>query len=236
MPNGPWCPLPGPAESSAAGDDKHGPGRKPRAMATEFTLGAGASCSDGSCGQVIRTILNPATRCVTHLVIEPRHHAAAGRLVPVELVEGGVGEIRLRCSLAEFDMLEPAEQIDLAEGIDYGGYVAPEAVMGYGEVGGMGVGMGLGYPTPPVTSDNVPEGESEVVRHERIHAADGEIGRLKGFAVDPDDHRVTHVLVREGHLWGRKEVAIPVSAVSSLDDGIWLNLTKKQVEELPPRN
>jgi len=54
--------------------------------------------------------------------------------------------------------------------------------------------------------------------------------------VDPDDHRVTHVLVREGHLWGRKEVAIPVSAVTSLDDGIWLNLTKSQVEELPPRS
>ena len=214
-------------------------------MATEFTLGAGASCSDGPCGQVIRTILNPATRTVTHLVIEPRHHPESGRLVPVGLVEAGVGDIRLSCSLAEFDRLEPAEQIDLVEGIDYGGgYGAPEAVMGYGDVGamggasasGMGIGMDLGHHRPTVTSDNVPEGESEVVRHEHIHATDGEIGQLKGFAVDPEDHRVTHVLVREGHLWGRKEVAIPVSAVTSLDDGIWLNLTKRQVEELPPRS
>ena len=216
-----------------------------RAMATEFTLGAEASCSDGPCGQVIRTILNPATRTVTHLVIEPRHHPESGRLVPVELVEAGVGEIRLSCSLAEFDTLEPAERIDLVEGIDYGGgYGAPEAVMGYGDVGtkgggsasGMGIGMGTGHHKPTITSDNVPEGESEVVRHEHIHATDGEIGQLKGFGVDPADHRVTHVLVREGHLWGHKEVAIPVSAVTSLDDGIWLNLTKKQVEELPPRN
>ena len=217
-----------------------------RARATEFTLGAEASCSDGSCGQVIRTILNPATRTVTHLVIEPRHHPESGRLVPVGLVEAGVGDIRLSCSLAEFDTLEPAERIDLVEGIDYGGgYGAPEAVMGYGDVGamgggvsasGMGIGMSLGHHTPTITSDNVPEGESEVVRHEHIHATDGEIGQLKGFAVDPEDHRVTHVLVREGHLWGRKEVAIPVSAVTSLDDGIWLNLTKKQVEELPPRS
>ena len=96
--------------------------------------------------------------------------------------------------------------------------------------------MTLDHYTPTVTSDNVPEGETEVVRHERIHAVDGEIGRLKGFAVDPADHRVTHVLLREGHLWGHKEVAIPVSAVDSLDDGIWLNLTKKPVEELPDRN
>jgi len=57
---------------------------------------------------------------------------------------------------------------------------------------------------------------------------------VEGFQVDPGDHRVTHVLLREGHLWGRKEVAIPVSAVAKVDHGIWLNLTKKQVEDLPP--
>jgi len=45
---------------------------------------------------------------------------------------------------------------------------------------------------------------------------------------------VTHVLLREGHLWGRKEIAIPVSAVVDLDEGIRLKLTKQQVEDLPP--
>jgi hypothetical protein len=44
---------------------------------------------------------------------------------------------------------------------------------------------------------------------------------------------VTHVLLKEGHLWGRKQVAIPVSAVASVDAGIRLNITKKQVENLP---
>ncbi len=221
-----------------------GPGVIIEPMATEFTLGARASCSDGVCGEVVRAILDPATKTVTHLVIEPRHRKADGRLVPVELVEAGTGEIRLRCSTAEFDRLDASEEIDLAEGLDYGGGYGPDAVTGYGNVGamgvgasayGMGIGMDLGHQPPIVTSDNVPEGESEVARHERVHAADGEIGQLKGFAVDPADHRVTHVLLREGHLWGHKEVAIPVSAVTSVDDGIWVSLTKKQVEELPPR-
>jgi hypothetical protein len=40
--------------------------------------------------------------------------------------------------------------------------------------------------------------------------------------------------LQEGHMWGRKEVAIPVSAVVSVDAGIRLNITKKQVEDLPP--
>ena len=58
--------------------------------------------------------------------------------------------------------------------------------------------------------------------------------RVQGFLVDPGDRRATHVLLREGHVWGRKEVAIPVSAVTGYDGGIRLNITKKQVAELPP--
>jgi hypothetical protein len=58
--------------------------------------------------------------------------------------------------------------------------------------------------------------------------------RVEGFVVDPVHHQVTHILLKEGHLWGRKEVAIPVSAVASLDAGIRLNITRKEVEDLPP--
>ena len=42
------------------------------------------------------------------------------------------------------------------------------------------------------------------------------------------------MLLQEGHLWGRKEVAIPISAVSGVDDGIQLNITKREVQDLPP--
>ena len=66
-----------------------------------------------------------------------------------------------------------------------------------------------------------------------VHCVDGEIGRVEGFIVSPADHRVTHVLLQECHLWGRRQVAIPVSAVASVDAGIRLNITKKQVEDLP---
>jgi hypothetical protein len=42
------------------------------------------------------------------------------------------------------------------------------------------------------------------------------------------------VLLQEGHLWGHKEVAIPIGAVTGVEDGIRLNITKHQVENLPP--
>jgi len=211
---------------------------------SEYNLGARASCSDGFCGEVSRTILDPAARTVTHLVIVPGHHHAEGRLVPVDLVEEAAGEIRLRCTLAEFARLDPAEEVDVVDDSGYGGgYGQAGSVQGYGNVGGMGVGgsasgmgigMGVGHRTPVVVSHAVPLGETEVGRHESVHAVDGEIGQVEGFVVSPADHKVTHVLLKEGHLWGRRQVAIPVSAIASVDAGIRLNITKKQVENLPP--
>jgi len=210
---------------------------------TEYALGASVSCTDGSCGVLSRTILDPAARTVTHLVIVPKHHHEEGRLVPLALIESTAGEIRLRCTLAEFARLEPAEEVEVVESGYGGGYGQAGAVQGYGDAGtmgggvsasGMGIGMGLGHGTPVMVSHAVPVGETEVEPHESVHAVDGEIGRVEGFLVSPADNKVTHVLLQEGHLWGRKQVAIPISAVASVDAGIRLNITKKQVEGLPP--
>src|SRR5215472_11694934 len=65
-------------------------------------------------------------------------------------------------------------------------------------------------------------------------ATDGEIGHVEGLVIDPRNHHVTHVLLQEGHLWGRKEVSIPIGAVTGTEDGIRLNLTKDDVRDLPP--
>ncbi|HEY7260622.1 MAG TPA: hypothetical protein VH589_03955 [Trebonia sp.] len=212
-------------------------------MTEEFSLGAEARCTDGSCGVVARTILDPGAGTVTHLVIEPRHRKDTGRLVPVDLVDVNGGEVTLRCTLAQFEDLNPADEIDVDDqamavpGYTAGGVAASTGALGMPGGMGMGgpdIGTGLAAEMPIVVSHTVPAGETEVGRHERVHAIDGEIGQVAGFVVNRDDHAITHVLLKEGHLWGRKEVAIPVSAIVSVADGIQLNMTKKQVEDLPP--
>ena len=75
--------------------------------------------------------------------------------------------------------------------------------------------------------------EVEVRRGEHVHATDGEIGRVEGLIVDPSSHCVTHVLLQEGHLWGRKQVAIPIGSVEKIDRGITVQLTKHEIEALP---
>ena len=188
----------------------------------QFTIGARASCTDGHCGEVRRLIIDPATETVTHLVIQPGHRQEAGRLVPVHLVETTDGEIRLRCTRADFDKLDHAAERDIVGGPAE----SPQMMIG----GPMTTGASR---QATVLEDVIPVGEKEVGPGDQVHAVDGEIGQVQGFLVNPGDGRVTHVLLQEGHLWGRKTVAIPISAVTGVDAGIRLNLTKEQVGELP---
>ena len=197
---------------------------------TVFTIGANAICTDGDCGKVIRVVVDPVARAVTHLVVEPKHRQALGRLVPLDLVDATTGEVRLRCTREAFEKLTWAEETHFLPGT--------------GSISGYASGHILGWPLyglsdgdvpRTVTYDKVPLGEVAVRRGEEVHATDGGIGRVQGLVIDPGDHHVTHVLLQEGHLWGRKHVAIPIRAVTRIDDdGIRLNITKQEVEDLPP--
>jgi len=209
---------------------------------TEFTIGSEVSCSDGACGELSRVVIDPVAQTLTHLVVDPKHGQVMGRLVPVDLVESAEETIRLRCTNTEFDALEPAEETQFLPGATgpwgYGqGQMISWPYYGLG-MGGMGMGgMGLGNMNPgpqAITRDRVPVGEVAVRRGEHVHATDGDIGRVQGLVVDPADHHMTHVLLDEGHLWGKKEVAIPIGAVTGVKDGVRLNLTKDEVAALPP--
>jgi len=203
-------------------------------MQAQFTIGAGADCTDGSCGEVSRVVVDPIAGTVTHLLIEPEHRHGLGRLVPLDLVSVVAGDIRLRCTLAEFNKLDLGKEIQFLPGAGgWGGY-APGQVLAwpYYNLGARRTGGGSA--SQVATYDAVPLEEVAVRRGEHVRATDGLIGRVQGLVIDPDRGQVTHVLLQEGHLWGRREVAIPISAVAELNGGIWLRIAKQDVEDLPP--
>jgi hypothetical protein len=70
---------------------------------------------------------------------------------------------------------------------------------------------------------------------DHVHATDGGIGQVQGLVIDSGSHQITYVLLQEGHVFGRKDVAVPIGAVTGVDEnGIQLNITKQQVKDLPP--
>jgi hypothetical protein len=216
---------------------------------TQFTIGTDVVCSDGSCGVLKRVVIDPVARSLTHLAVGEPRHKGDGRLVPIGLVESAAAEIRLRCTHAEFEALEPAEETQFLprssddwRGTDWGYGQGQALFWPFFSSGGAGTSasthdMGsmtdAGSTPRKVVRDRVPVGEVEVRRGEHVHATDGTIGHVHGLIVDPADHHVTHILLGEGHLWGKKEVAIPIGAVEDVTGGIRLTLTRNQVRDLP---
>ena len=99
--------------------------------AAPFTIGSDAHCADGVCGEVTRVVVDPVARELTHLVVEPKGREGLARLVPLDLVEVADGQIRIRCTLAEFAKLDPAEETQFVPGTR--GYEAygPEQVLSW---------------------------------------------------------------------------------------------------------
>jgi sporulation protein YlmC with PRC-barrel domain len=208
-----------------------------------FTIGTEVEASDGRCGRLTGVIVDPVAQKLTHLIIKPRHHHGFGRLVPVGLVASGSDALRLKCTEAEFLALDEAEEVQFTPATgdtwSYPGgaayawpYYELGGVAGFGAAGVGEIGNPPG-PGPEVT-DRIPSGEVEVRRGDQVHASDGWIGSVKGLVVDPADNHVTHLLLDEGHLWGRKQVAIPIGKTARIDDEIRVQMTKEAIKNLAP--
>jgi sporulation protein YlmC with PRC-barrel domain len=201
--------------------------------ATEFIIGSQVACSDGPCGELRRVVVDPVARAITHLVV-------AGRLVPIDLVASAAKEIELKCTKPEFDALEDADETQFLPGEGQQLGYPEEHVYTLPYFGGIrsmnrGIAPDHGHVDPhEATYDRVPVGEVEVRRGDHVDATDGAIGRVQGLIIDPSDHHVTHILLDEGHIWGEKQVAIPIGAVSRVGEIIRLSLTMDEVKDLPP--
>jgi sporulation protein YlmC with PRC-barrel domain len=199
-----------------------------------LVLGSEAVCSDGYCGQLRAAVLDPAAGTVTHLVVEPEGRIGLARLVPLDLADATPGGVRLSCTEAEFRDLEAAEETlaEFALGYEVPVQLLPDSWQGAGGPAADGAAI----PRIPAreTSDLIPLGEVEEGQGAHVHATDGDIGPVRALRVDPASRQVTHVLVRDGRWWARKDVAIPFSRVAGFEDGIRLSITRQQVRDLPP--
>ena len=193
-------------------------------------------CIDGPCGKSTHLIVDPDSGKLTHFVVKDKKLADAphrpDRLVPVEKVRdttGGV--IRLNCTREEVAGMPPFTSIHfIQKGIpDYG-----DSVVG---------GTQISEPLPPteaytwarkVEDEHVPSGELALSQDMAVKTKEGKVGQVDGLVVDPDSGEITHLLMRKGHLWGAKDVTVPVSAIADADEGnVYLKIDKQTIQDLP---
>ena len=161
-----------------------------------LAIGAAAVCGDGFRGELKSLVVDPASRAVTHLVVEPEREHGAGlglaRLVPLHYADASAEPIRLACTEAEFKDLSPAEET-LAEFVP--GYGAPVQLLPPGE-GWRGADGPVAdgetipqiremetIPLIPETEAGTPEVEES--RADHVRATDGDVGRAPRAAGRP---------------------------------------------------
>jgi hypothetical protein len=211
-------------------------------------LGLPVECSDGRGGKVRDLVVDPDRRRLTHIVVE--RHAHLAHLVPIEDVEQtnvDDGEaLRLDCTVAEIERRYPeVEGTALVRLGEWPTLDEDDWEVGVATVLSApffdGDGFELTTTAAPAADDRllmaydrIPAHEVEVRRGSVVEAADETfLGHVDSFVVD-DDGRITHLVIERGHLWRRRDVTIPITAVAQLStDKVRLSLSPDEVAALP---
>jgi len=188
-------------------------------------------CSDGPRGKSTHLIADPESGKLTHIVVKDKYLPnSPDRLVPIDLVKETVGGvIHLSCTRKELENLDPYTTIHYVQ----------KGIPDY-PLGGQRLELANTSPLPghawvaDAEEKLLPEGELDVSRDMIVKTGRKKIGKVDGLIVDPDSGGVTHLLMREGHLWGAKDVSIPITAIDSIDeDEVHLKIDKEAIDELP---
>jgi len=204
-------------------------------------LGSPVHCSDTQFGALADVVIDPTTRCVTHLVVRPHNRPDEARIVPVDWAtsDGSEPAIRLSATVAEVDRLDRLHETAY---LRLGEFPVADPDWDVGVEDMLGLPYFQSIEAQPIEADphvmygydRVPKGEVEIRRASAVRAADGaDLGHVDGLVVDGGGH-ISHVVLERGHLWGRREVTIPIGAVDRVDtDVVVLRLSKDDVGALP---
>ena len=194
----------------------------------ELPLDVQVHCTDGRCGRSTYIIVNPTNDMVTHLVVRERQPSRVKHLVPISWVKTSAAEvIVLDHTKEEFSNLEQFNQqefiyTDLPHHATdpkltlLWPYAVPAKRMVDSQI----------RPIPP--------GQLAVRRGARVRATDGPVGKIDEFIVDPETCFITHLVLREGNLLGKKNVTIPITEIDRIEEKVvHLKIDKGRVAEMP---
>lgn len=191
-------------------------------------LNARVYCQDGLGGIATGVIVDPRVHKVTHFIV--RANLSSGDiqvLVSLDRVrETSSNEVYLSCTLTELTSMEPFIKKQFIEtgftAYDNSSYYTPQ-VFTPAESGYLAV-----------EEEHVPESELAIHRGAIVEGQDGQVGEVGEFLIEPTTGDITHLVLKRGHLWGKKVVALPVSTVQHIaGDTVYLKIGKQAVGKLP---
>ena len=160
-----------------------------------LVLGSPVHCADAQFGELADVVIDPTTRCVTHLVVRPhKHDADDARMVPVAWAspDGPEAAISLSATVAEVDRLDRVHENAY---LRLGDFPVNDPDWDVGVEDMLGLPYFQGIEAQPIEADphvmigydRLPKGEVEIRRGSRVTSADeADLGVVDGFVVDAD--------------------------------------------------
>jgi sporulation protein YlmC with PRC-barrel domain len=192
----------------------------------DISINAKVYCSDGPCGQIRRVIIKPTQEEITHLVISNEMIPEIEYLVPIGRVTDSTSSlIRLSSSREELSNMPIFDKTEFVPAFMTTFNGLPYMMWPY---------YASMFPNIPLEKEHIPADELVIRRGAQVEATDGHVGRVDEFLINPENDHITHLVMREGHLWGQKDVTIPVGKIEHYKNNtVYLKLNKKEIEQLP---
>lgn len=198
----------------------------------DIPLNADVYGPDGRIGRSTYIIINPVSQEVTHVVVNDNSTDRTERLVPVKHIQDSDSDmIRLDCTGEQLLSMESFEEVEFMP-VSVPRYEAPAA-------------SSNAYAWPYISAKkeahfvevvhrHIQPHEREIRRGAHVHVSNGRVGQVDELVVDKETLHITHLVLREGHLWGQKDVMIPVDEIRTItEDIIYLKLDKRNIGALP---
>jgi len=199
----------------------------------EIPMNAEVVCIDGVVGKSTHFIVDLVTEQVTHFVVKT-DHPSREYLVPINEITGSERSvILLNCYKDDLDHFHPFHK-SYFNGSDAYENDPPLPSPG------MAASYTMYHPYRAAESRTQgPTGESHfeelaVNKGATVLATDGEVGKIDELLIDPETHRISHLILRQHFIFNKWIVTIPVSDIERAEmNAIYLKIDKKSVEALP---
>jgi hypothetical protein len=185
----------------------------------EIPLKANVICADGDGGAAAGALVQAEGRAVTHVLVRPAQMALVRRMIPIDtIIETTSDSVHIRLTVKESTEAQALDAVEFMPEIEPMDLALPGAQL---------TETPLAIPHPPPGALIIDHGLP-------VDASDGHLGGLDALLIEPLSAAITHIIIREGHLWNKREVTVPANNVARFDeDGVVLDLNKAQVEQLP---
>lgn len=207
----------------------------------KLALNHAVRCADGTELTLGDVIIDPRSRAVTHVVVQPGRHHDDARLAPfsdlssdptgdrsdgdVLVLAGSASDLERYPLLTEISVVGPNAPIEPGAGWTVGTQDVVPMPMGEPM-------MGVAMVTDQVTVrwDRIPTDEVEVRHSSAIYSQDGHrLGSVDGLICGPDGI-ITELVLKHGLLFARRDVVVPAEHLVAIgNDQLILDLTREEL-------